>query len=187
MVLGKAPHVPVGVALISDPLVLLAVGALADDADRAVHWTLLPGGPSVTARADALSLLRALTSGGSLTFKLDSDLELPPLEIPGDDWDQEERVAPCSRTWPAQRSWSGTTLPMPQHGAAARCHAAAEAASSTRTRQVTASISGPIAFLAAAPPAEMPDELQVHQDFGVRILDVEVPLGEGVTRIDSRE
>ncbi len=182
VVLGKAPHVPVGVALVSDPLVLLAVGGLADDADRAVHWTLLPGGPSVTARADALSLLRALTSGGSLTFELDSDRELPPLEIPGDDWDQENEWR-LFEDLACLEEWSGITLPVPSTVSAAEATRAAQAASWTRTRQVTASISGPITFLAAATSAEMPDELQVHQDFGVRMLDVEVPLGEGVTRV----
>ena len=160
----------------------LAVGALADDADRAVHWTLLPGGPSVTARADALSLLRALTSGGSLTFKLDSDRELPPLEIPGDEWDQESEWR-MFEDLACLEEWSGTTLPMPNTVSAAEVTRAAHAASWTRTRQVTASIGGPITFLTAATPAEMPDELQVHQDFGVRMLDVEVPLGEGVTRV----
>jgi hypothetical protein len=182
VVLGKAPHAPVGVALVSDPLVLLAVGALADDADRAVHWTLLPGGPSVTARADALSLLRALTGGGSLMFKLDSDLELPPMEIPGDDWDQENEWR-LFEDLACLEEWSGITLPMPNTVSAAEATRAGQAASWTRTRQVTASISGPITFIAAATPAEVPDELQVHQAFGVRTLDVEVPLGEGVTRV----
>lgn len=182
VVLGRAPHVLVGVALVSDPLVLLAVGGLADDADRAVHWTLLPGGPSVTARADALSLLRALTSGGSLTFELDSNSELPPLAIPGDDWDQENEWR-LFEDLACLEEWSGITLPVPSSVSAAEATRAAQAASWTRTRQVTASISGPITFLAAAPSAEMPDELQVHQDFGVRLLDVEVPLGEGVTRV----
>lgn len=183
VVFGKAPHVPVGVALVSDPLVLLTIGALADDADRAVHWTLLPGGPSVTARADALSLLRALTSGGSLTFKLDSDRELPPLDMQGDDWAQENEWR-LFEDLACLEEWSGITLPMPSTVSAAEATRAAQAASWTRTRQVTASISGPITFFAAAAaPAETPDELQVHQDFGVRMLDVEVPLGEGVTRV----
>jgi hypothetical protein len=135
VVLGKAPHTPVGVALVSDPLVLLAVGGRADDADRAVHWTLLPGGPSVTARANALSLLRALTGGGSLTFELDSDRELPPLEIPGDDWDQENEWR-LFEDLACLEEWSGITLPMPSTVSAAEATRAAQAASWTRTRQV---------------------------------------------------
>jgi hypothetical protein len=65
MVAAQEEVLVVGMARIADPLVLLAVGG----PSPAMHWTLLPGGPSVTSRADGLKLIRGLAAGGDLTLR----------------------------------------------------------------------------------------------------------------------
>lgn len=174
---AREPGQGVGVALVADPLVLLAVGGR----ERALHWRLLPGGPSVTARADALRLLRAIASGGHLLFRLGTQ-EMPPLDLDGGPWDSEDEWR-LFEDLAAIEEWSGATIPVPAHVSAEEATRVAQAASWARTQQVEAKITGALEFTPTDGPAVTADELRIHQDFGVNLFGVEVPLGEGIARI----
>jgi len=177
---GRAKEMRVGVALIADPLVVLVVGG----ATRALHWSLLPGGPSVTARADGLRFLRGLADGGQLTFEMAGGPRLPPLAFDGGPWDDEEEWR-LFEDLAVLEEWSGMTIPMPEWVSAEDATTAAQAASWARAQQVDAFISDTIAFQVAGNGGGdgEPDELRLHQQFGVELLGAEVSLGEGTARV----
>ncbi|MGO9790094.1 MAG: hypothetical protein ACLP8S_11580 [Solirubrobacteraceae bacterium] len=82
---GRTQELPVAVVLLADPLIVLVIGG----AQQVMHWSLLPGGPSVTARADGLRFLRGLAIGGHLSFEGEG-LRLPPIEFDGRPWKDED-------------------------------------------------------------------------------------------------
>lgn len=178
LVAGPGDTTRVGVALIADPLVLLVVGGVG----RAFHWSLLPGGPTVTARADGLRLVRGLAAGGQLTFQMGRRVALPPLACHPGPWEYEDEWR-LFEDLAVLEEWSGVTLPMPEEVSAAEATKAAQAASWARTEQVDAELSDAITFTAVEALAEPPDELRLFQDFGVELLGTEVPLGTGVTTV----
>ena len=178
MVQGRTADLRFGVGLIADPLVLLAIGG----PERVVHWSLLPGGPSVTARADALRFLRALATGGQLVFQMGGHPELPALEVDGDRWEYEEEWR-LFEDLATLEEWSGVTIPTPREVSAEEATTAAQAGSWVRTKQISARVTDSISFDANDVFTEEPEELRLHQDFGVELLGVEVPLGEGVARV----
>ncbi len=182
MARGRTADQRFGVALLADPLVLLVVGTAGQ---RTLHWSLLPGGPSVTARADGLRLLRGLAAGGQLTFQMGNSDALPPLDVEGDRWDDEDEWR-LFEDLAALEEWSGVTLPMPKVVPEEDATIAAQAASWARTRQLAAHISDAITFSAASDFAFEADELRLQQEFGVELLGVEVPLGQGTARVELR-
>lgn len=178
MVRGRTDDLRVGVALVADPLVVLAIGG----AKRVLHWSLMPGGPSVTARADGLRFLRALATGGQLFFQMGRRVDLPPLEVDADGWEYEEEWS-LFEDLATLEEWSGVTIPMPEEVAADEARTAAQAAIWARTKLVPARLTEAISFTTADALAEEPDELRLHQSFAVDLLGVEVPLGEGVVSV----
>jgi hypothetical protein len=178
----RGPELNVGVALLADPLVLLVVGS----EERSLHWSLLPGGPSVTARADGLRFIRALAASGQLAFQLADREALPPIEIVSGPWEYEDEWR-LFEDLATLEEWSGVTLPMPDAVSAEDATAAAEAASWARSQQIDAELAGAITFrpLPAATLGK-PDELRLHQDFGIEVLSTELPLGEGIARVPLR-
>lgn len=178
VVAGSEPTKSVGVALIADPLVILAVGSV----EQALHWRLLPGGPSITARANGLRLLRAMSSGGELRFRLGKRDELPPLVVDGGTWTDEEEWR-LFEDLATVEEWSGACLPVPSEVSAEDATRAAQAAGWIRTQEVPATLTGPIEFSAIDTSALEADELRIHQDFALSLFDVDVPLGEGTARI----
>lgn len=177
MVAVRDDTMRVGVALIADPLVLLAVGGQA----QALYWTLLPGGPSVTLRADALKLIRGLAAGGDLTFEVGSRI-LPPLSLDGGAWDYEDEWR-LFEDLAVLEEWSGMTLPVPEVVTAEEATRAAQAASWVRTEQVDATLAGTISFTTREAVSEIPDELRLSQTFGVALLGVDVRLGDGTASV----
>jgi hypothetical protein len=182
MVRGHTDDLRVGVALVADPLVMLAVGG----AHRALHWSLLPGGPSVTSRADSLRLIRGLAAGGELRFQVGDRDPFPPLELQGGAWNDEDEWR-LFEDLAALEEWSGVTIPMPRHVSAEAATIAAQAASWARSQQIDAQITDALAFgtekdlkLGEA------DELRLHQDFGIDLLGADIPLGEGIARVKLR-
>lgn len=173
MVAAPGRAVQIAMALIADPLVLLAVSG----PNPALHWSLLPGGPSVTSRADGLKLIRGLAAGGLLTFGMGGQ-EFPPLELPGGAWEYEDEWR-LFEDLAVLEEWSGVTLPVPDEVTADEATRAAQAASWARTEQVDAVLAGAISFSAREALRETPDELRLVQPFGATIMGVEVPLGEG--------
>lgn len=172
----------VGVALLADPLIVLVVGG----AERLLHWSLLPSGPSVTSRADALRFLRALASGGHLTFQMGSNEPLPPLYVEGADWADEHEWR-LFEDLAVLEEWSGARIPMPEAVSADEATIAAQAAGWARTQQIGAQITGPIEFALRRQEglSEAPDEIRLHQDYGVRLLDIDIPLGVATAQIKA--
>lgn len=180
MAAGRSETLSVGVAMLADPLVVLAVGG-------GLHWRLMPGGPSVTARADALRFIRGLAAGGSLTLQLGDHDPLPPLEFDGGPWSDEDEWR-LFEDLAVLEEWSGVGIPMPAEVAASEATIAAQAASWARTQRLEATISGALTFEAAAGLADGdPDELRVHQEFGLDLLGITLPMGEGAARIALSE
>lgn len=168
-----------GVAVIADPLVLLAVGG----AERAIHWSLLPGGPSVTSRADGLRFIRGLAAGGELTFQMGGADRLPPLELDGGPWVDEDEWR-LFEDLAVLEEWSGMTIPVPQAVSAEEATIAAQAASWARTQQIEAQITGALTFEATEELiSEKPDELRLHRAFAIDLLGMAIPLGEGVASV----
>jgi hypothetical protein len=180
MVAAREVEMRVGMALIADPLVLLAVGG----PNPALHWSLLPGGPSVTSRADGLKLIRGLAAGGALTFEM-GKRAYPPLEIDGGPWEYEDEWR-LFEDLAVLEEWSGATLPMPDEVTAEEATRAAQAASWARTEQVEAVLAGAISFTTREVLREVPDELRLFQRFGARVLGMEVPLGKGAAVVKLR-
>lgn len=168
----------VGVALIADPLVLLAIGG----DERALHWSLLPGGPSVGARADALRMIRSIAAGGHLTFRMGPRPALPALEIDGGDWADEDEWR-LFEDLAVLEEWSGTTIPMPTRVSSADATAASSAASWVRSTQIEARLDGSVSFQADDPSVAGADEVRLHQDFRVELLGLSLPLGTGTARV----
>lgn len=155
MVSGRGEDLSVGVALVADPLVLLAVGG----AQAALHWSLLPGGPSVTSRADGLRLIRGLAAGGQLSFQMEPRQALPPLELGQGPWEDEDEWR-LFEDLAVLEEWSGEAIPLPEAGSAEEATAAAQAASWARTEQIDAHITDAVRLAATADAAfEQPDEL----------------------------
>lgn len=182
MARGRTADLSVGVALLADPLVLLIVGT---PEQRSLHWSLLPGGPSVTARANGLRFLRGLAAGGQLTFQTESRDALGPIDVEGDRWDDEDEWR-LFEDLAALEEWSGVTLPMPKVVSAEEATIAAQAASWARTQQVAAHLTDVITFAANNVAFDEADDLGLHQEFGVELFGVEVPLGEGAARVALR-
>jgi len=178
---ARTQELRVGVALLADPLVILVIGG----AQQAMHWSLMPGGPSVTARADGLRFLRSLATGGRLTFA-GGGLQLPPIEFDGGPWKDEDEWR-LFEDLAVLEEWTGATLKMPTIVSAGEATLAAQAASWARTQLVEASISDAISFQAGNGGHELPDELRLHQTFSVRILGEDLTIGEGVARIKLLE
>lgn len=180
MLLAQGPGGPrnVGAALIADPLVLLAVGGT----DSSVHWSLLPGGRSVTRRADALRLLWMLSSPGELEFGFDAGDPLPPLEFDGGVWPEEQEWR-LFEDLATVEEWSGIDLPMPSVVTSDEATRVAQAAGWARSQRVRSVVDGPIRFRVAEEIAVAPDELRLVQDFDVHLLDTDVAMGCGVARV----
>jgi hypothetical protein len=180
LVQGQSEELKVGVVLIADPLILLAIGG----PQQALHWSLLPGGPSVTSRADGPRLIRSLAAGGQLTFQLGQHEPLPPLEVDGGPWEDEDEWR-LFEDLAVLEEWSGVPIPMPQVVSAEEATTVAQAASWARTQQIDAQIAGPITFTAVRDwSLDDADELRLHQEFGVEILSTQIPLGEGVALVE---
>ena len=170
-----------GVGFVADPLVLFAT----DGPDGALRWSLLPGGPSVTARADALTMLRGLSHGGELTFRLQGRDPLPPLHLTQEPWaaDAEWRLFEDLATL---EEWTGTALPVPETVSAEEATEAAQGAFWARTRRVKATIGESFQFRIREPIDELPDELSLNRAFGVTLFGVELNLGTGKSRVPLR-
>jgi len=171
------------VLAVADPLVLLAVSRAGRVAS---HWALVPGGPSVTARADALRLIRAMRADGNLVMRAGENPELPVLELAGadtwtkadeDEWQLFEDLATLEE-------WSGHRIPVPRELSGEEVARVAQAAVWARTERIEASLTGPLRFTVDdGHDLWAVDELRLHQDFGVAVAGQEVPLGTGEVRI----
>lgn len=181
MVSGRSETLNVGVALLADPLVLLAAGR-----QQALDWQLLPGGPSVTARADALRFIRSLAASGSVTITFGKRDPLPPLMFDGGSWEDEDEWR-LFEDLATLEEWSGVGIPMPSEVSARQATIAAQAAGWVRAQQIEATVSHEITFEVSSDLAVMPDELRLHQTFDLELLDLTIPLGEGVTRLGLRD
>jgi hypothetical protein len=112
---------------------------------------------------------------------------LPPLEFGESLWEDEAEWR-LFEDLAVLEEWSGVTIPMPQVVSAEDATDAAQAASWARTEQIDAHIVDTISFALTANAAlEHPDELRLHQEFGIHLLGAEIRLGEGVARIALRD
>lgn len=76
------------VLAVADPLVLLTWSHAGQGAAR---WALVPGGPSVPARADALRLVRAMRCEGELLLQAAGQPPLPPFALgAGEQWTEDD-------------------------------------------------------------------------------------------------
>ena len=145
-----------------------------------LRWVLLPAGPSVTSRADALRLLRTLSFGAAMSLRsADASLDLrefisvdPTPWLYDDEWRLFEDLA-------ALEEWSGTKLPMPREVSAEQATEIAQAAMWTRTQRIDARIKGTVRFQAESALAAKADELRVHQEFEVEVFGARIALGRG--------
>jgi len=171
------------VLAVADPLVLLTVSRAGHVAS---HWALVPGGPSVTARGDALRLLRAMRADGDLVLRAGDNPELPALELAGadtwteadeDEWQLFEDLATLEE-------WCGHTVPVPDALSGEEVARIAQAALWARTERIEALLTGPLHFtVVGGRDLWTVDELRLHQDFGVAVAGEELPLGTGEVRI----
>jgi len=171
------------VLAVADPLVLLTVSRAGHVAS---HWTLVPGGPSVTARADALRLIRAMRADGDLVVRAGENPELPALELAGaDTWTKaDEEEWQLFEDLATLEEWSGHTVPVPGELSGDEVARIAQAAVWARTERIEASLTGPLRFTVAdGRDLRAVDELRLHQDFGVAVAGQELPLGTGDVRI----
>lgn len=181
MVQGRTTDLSVGVALVADPLVLVVVGT---SQIRTLHWSLLPGGPSVTARADGLRFLRGLSTGGQLTFRIGERSPLPAVEVDGATWEEEDEWR-LFEDLAALEEWSGASIPMPDVVTADDATRAAQAATWARTQQIVARVPEAFDFSAAnGQPFDDPDELHLHQAFSVTVLGIDIALGQGTASVE---
>lgn len=178
VVRNRGHEIGVGVAFVADPLVLVVVGG----GQPGIHWSLLPGGPSVTARADGLRLIRGLAAGGQLTFRLRSE-PFPPIDVGVGAWDDEDEWR-LFEDLAVLEEWSGMSLPMPKAVTADEATLAAQAANWARTQQIDARIGGAISFTASDDlAAESIDELRLLQEFDINLVGTWIPLGEGTASV----
>ncbi len=180
---GRSGGALVAAALVvADPLVLLTVSR----AEHAISpWALVPGGPSVTARADALRLIRAMRADGDLILRAGA-LDLPPLELAGaDTWTRgDEYEWGLFEDLATLEEWSGRTLPVPRQLSGDEVARIAQAAVWVRTERIEASPSDLFQFAVAdGTNLRAVDELRLRQRFGVTVAGSEVPLGTGDVRI----
>lgn len=164
---------------VADPLVLLTVSRAGQGA---AHWALVPGGPSVTARADALRLLRAMRAEGELLLRAAGQSPLPSFELGADQgWtERDEGEWQLFEDLATLEEWSGRTIPMPSALTGEEVASAAQSALWARTERIDASLTGPLRF--TVPPAgdlSAVDELRLQQDFGVTVSGEDLPLGTG--------
>lgn len=181
---GRPGDVTFAAALVvADPLVLLTVS---QEGRAASHWALVPGGPVVTARADALRLIRAMRADGELVLRAGDKLELPPLELSGaDTWSRaDEHEWQLFEDLATLEEWSGITIPIPPELSGEEVARIAQAAMWVRTERLEASLSGVLEFTVAnGRDLRAVDELRLRQDFGVTFAGREVPIGTGVVHI----
>lgn len=171
------------VLLVADPLVVLTV---ARSGHVASHWALVPGGPSVTARADPLRLIRAMRADGDVVLRAGDDGPSLPLKLAGadtwtradeDEWQLFEDLATLEE-------WSGNTIPVPHELSGEEVARVAQAAVWVRTERIGASLSGLLKFAVAdGRDLHAVDELRLHQEFSVTVAGCEIPLGTGDVQI----
>jgi len=177
---ARGSRVHVAVAVLADPLVLVV---LSRPAPR-LRWSMLPAGPSVTARADALHLLRALSFGGELTLRIGRGANLPPIDLPPaqrfdfeDEWRLFEDLAAVSE-------WSGVPLAVPERVTAEEATRAGQAATWIRTQRVAGRIHSPVDFeVPAEVDPSQADEIRFHQDLGVELSGQDISLGTASVRL----
>lgn len=169
----------VATAAYADPVCVVITGEGSDLLD----WSLLPGGPSVTERADGLRLLRSLARGGVVTLRTDAipspiQLRLDRTEFElEDEWRLFEDLATISE-------WSGVDLPVPDHVSSADATRAAQAAGWIRSETRDARISGPVTF--EVPPgvdASAANELRVRDELDIELLGRRIDLGTTSVRL----
>jgi hypothetical protein len=180
LVRGRTEASRVGVVLLADPLIILVIGG----SRRVMQWSLLPGGPSVTARADGLRFLRGLATGGDLSF-LGDGLRLPPIEFEGGPWNDEDEWR-LFEDLAVIEEWGGVTLPMPELVTGHDATIAAQAAGWARTKTVEARLSDVITFSARSGGNDLPDELRLHQMFSLELMAQRISMGNGVARVELR-
>ena len=171
------------VLVMADPLVLLTVRRTGN---TTTAWALVPGGPSVTARADALRLVRALRVDGDLVVRAGDDLKWPPLELPGaDTWTSaDEAEWQLFEDLATLEEWSGDSIPVPRELSGEEVAHVAQAAVWVRTERIEASLVGPLTFnVTDERDSRGVDELRLHQDFGVVVGGCDIPLGTGEVQI----
>lgn len=168
---------------VADPLVLLTVS---HGGQFASHWSLVPAGPSVTARADALRLIRAMRADGDLVLRVDGRADMPPLELAGArDWTpRDEHEWQLFEDLATLEEWSGRTIPMPSELSGDQVAQIGQAAKWARTERIDASLDGPLRLtVAGEDDVAGIDELRMQQDFGVAVVGQDLPLGTGEVRI----
>lgn len=175
---GEGDETSLGVAFVADPLVLLVVGSASVPA---LHWMLLPDGTSVTARADALRALRAMSAGAELTLTLGGS-RAPALSLEGEAWELDDEWR-LFEDLASLEEWSGLTLPMPSDLSAKAATDIAQGAAWARSARVRAEIRGPLELACPEPLKSAPDEFRVVKEFDVDVLGVRVPLGRGRARL----
>lgn len=166
------------VLITSDPLALFI-----SPSDESIHWGLLPGGPGITARADALRFLRALSFGARLSLRSHGDgLNLTDFIATTpwkweyeDEWRLFEDLA-------ALEEWTGRVLPMPDEISPEQANDVAQAAQWVRTQRIEARLDGPIEFT-ARDEVDAADELRIHQPFSVTAVATQLDLGTGEARV----
>jgi len=167
---------------IADPLVVLTVSR---SGRIASHWALVPGGPSVTARADALRFIRATRADGELVLRPGDLPEMPALDLTGATWSRDdEQEWQLFEDLATLEEWSGQAVPMPGELTGEQVAEITQAATWVRTERINASLTGPLRFtVASGRDVASMDELRLHRHFDVAISGLELPLGTGDVRI----
>jgi hypothetical protein len=176
------------VLLVADPFAALVTARGPDAAlDGALHWTLVPDGPSATARADALNLLRAMRAPGAFMLAAhERPVRIGPIGFGGHEWsdEQEWRLFEDLATL---EEWTGVTVPVPRELDDDTATRVAQAALWVRTQTIPARVSGPVTFRArAAPDLADADELRVFDTETLSVAGVELDLGQTALRLPIR-
>lgn len=176
------------VELQADPLVALILATGPGDDEGALHWALVPGGPSVTARADALQLLRAMRSPGAFVIAAAAgQFRVGPLGVGGEvpAWDEVEWR--LFEDLAALEEWTGEEIPVPDELDNDTATRVAQAATWVRTQRIRARVGGRVTFRArgVADPSTA-DELRVFDNQVLSLGDRTLNLGQTILRIPIR-
>lgn len=176
--IGRLPTAeePSGFILVtSDPLAILLPLE-----GETLRWVLLPAGPSVTARADALRMLRTLAFGAAMSLSsARGNLDLRDfISVDPSPWRYEDEWR-LFEDLAALEEWAGTELPMPREVSAEEATSIAQAAMWARTQRIDTRLEGTIRFQAEHEVAAEADELRVHQEFEIEVLGMRITLGVG--------
>lgn len=158
--------------------------------DAGIQWKLRPGGSSVTARAEALRLIHALSGEGQLRVQLGP----PAPELPGniykdrqpldDDLELEHSIFEALATL---EEWTGRTLPTPEFLNADQIEMLLTASRAAQTQRLHVTLRDLTVRQPAAAEPLRPGSVDVVQQFTLSVGGAELDMGTGRTRLSLHE